>query len=47
MAQQDFKVIGKREENDTLEDITLTRSILLNDLTQAQLKRLNVLQILS
>lgn len=37
---QDFKVIGKREENDTLEDITLTRSILLNDLTQAQLKRL-------
>lgn len=40
MAQQDFKVIGKREENDTLEDITLTRSILLNDLTQAQLKRL-------
>lgn len=37
---QDFKVIGKREENDTLEDITLTRSILLNNLTQAQLKRL-------
>lgn len=40
MGQQDFKVIGKRDENDTLEDITLTRSILLNDLTQTQLKRL-------
>lgn len=37
---QDFKVIGKRNENDKLSGITLTRSVVLNDLTQAQLKRL-------
>ena len=37
---QDFKVIGKRNENDKLSGITLTRSVVLNDLTQEQLKRL-------
>lgn len=37
---QDFKVIGKRNENDKLSGITLTRSVVLNDLTQKQLKRL-------
>lgn len=37
---QDFKVIGKRNENDKLSGITLTRSVVLNSLTQEQLKRL-------
>lgn len=37
---QDFKVIGKRNPKDKLSDITLTRSVVLNDLTQEQLKRL-------
>lgn len=37
---QDFKVIGKRNENDKLSGITLTRSVVLNGLTQEQLKRL-------
>lgn len=37
---QDFKVIGKRNENDKLSGITLTRSVVLNDLTQGQLKSL-------
>ena len=37
---QDIQVIGKRNENDKLSGITLTRSVVLNDLTQEQLKRL-------
>jgi hypothetical protein len=37
---QDFKVIGKRNEKDKLSGITLTRSVVLNNLTQEQLKRL-------
>ena len=35
---QDFKVIGKRNENDKLSGITLTRSVVLNDLTQEELQ---------
>lgn len=37
---QDIQVLGKRNENDKLSDINLTRSICLNDLTQEQLARL-------
>lgn len=37
---QDIQVFGKRNENDKLSDINLTRSICLNDLTQEQLARL-------
>lgn len=37
---QDIQVLGKRNENDKLSGITLTRSVVLNDLTQEQLKRL-------
>ena len=37
---QDIQVLGKRNENDKLSDINLTRSIYLNDLTQEQLARL-------
>lgn len=37
---QDFKVIGKRNPNDKLSDITLTRSVRLNDLTQEELAKL-------
>lgn len=37
---QDIQVLGKRNENDKLSDISLTRSICLNDLTQEQLARL-------
>lgn len=37
---QDIQVLGKRNENDKLSDINLTRSIYLNDLTQEQLSRL-------
>ena len=37
---QDLQVLGKRNENDKLSDINLTRSICLNDLTQEQLARL-------
>ena len=37
---QDFKVIGKRNENDKLSGITLTRSVRLNDLTQEELAKL-------
>ena len=37
---QDIEVLGKRNENDKLSDINLTRSIYLNDLTQEQLARL-------
>lgn len=36
---QEFNVIGKRNPNDKLEDIVLTRSISLNGLTNAQLGR--------
>ena len=37
---QEIQVLGKRNENDKLGDINLTRSICLNDLTQEQLARL-------
>lgn len=37
---QDFKVIGKRNPNDKLSDITLTRSVRLNGLTQEELAKL-------
>lgn len=37
---QDFKVIGKRNPNDKLSDITLTRSVRLNDLTQEEMAKL-------
>ena len=37
---QDIQVLGKRNENDKLSGITLTRSVRLNDLTQEELAEL-------
>lgn len=37
---QDIQVLGKRNEKDKLTDINLTRSVVLNDLTQEQLRKI-------
>ena len=37
---QDIQVLGKRDEKDKLTDINLTRSVVLNDLTQEQLRKI-------
>lgn len=40
MLTQNIQVLGKRNPNDKLSDITLTRSVRLNDLTQEELAKL-------